>query len=184
MNFIKTEIPDVVIIEPNVFIDQRGYFMESFRKDKFVAAGINAEFLQDNQSYSKFGVLRGLHYQKAPYAQAKLVRVLSGRILDVAVDMRKGSPYFGKHVAVELSAENKKQLYIPRGFAHGFVILSETAEFFYKCDNLYHPESDRGIAFDDSALGINWVIDKESIILSDKDKKHPTLATADNNFVY
>jgi len=184
MNFIKTEIPDVIIIEPNVYIDPRGYFMESFRKDKFVAAEINAEFLQDNQSFSKFGVLRGLHYQKAPYAQAKLVRVLSGRILDVAVDMRKGSPYFGKHIAVELSAENKKQLYIPRGFAHGFVILSETAEFFYKCDNLYHPESDRGIAFDDPALGIDWGIDKESIILSDKDKKHPTLADADNNFVY
>ncbi len=184
MNFIKTEIPDVIIIEPNVYIDPRGYFMESFRKDKFVAAEINAEFLQDNQSFSKFGVLRGLHYQKAPYAQAKLVRVLSGRILDVAVDMRKGSPYFGKHVAVELSAENKKQLYIPRGFAHGFVILSETAEFFYKCDNLYHPESDRGIAFDDPALGIDWGIDKESIILSDKDKKHPALADADNNFVY
>jgi len=184
MNFIKTEIPDVIIIEPNVYIDPRGYFMESFRKDKFVAAEINAEFLQDNQSFSKFGVLRGLHYQKAPYAQAKLVRVLSGRILDVAVDMRKGSPYFGKHVAVELSAENKKQLYIPRGFAHGFVILSETAEFFYKCDNLYHPESDRGIAFDDPALGIDWGVDKDSIILSDKDKKHPALADADNNFVY
>jgi len=184
MNFIQTEIPDVIIIEPNVYIDPRGYFLESFRKDKFVAAGINAEFLQDNQSFSKFGVLRGLHYQKAPFAQAKLVRVLSGRILDVAVDMRKGSPYFGKHVAVELSAENKKQLYIPRGFAHGFVILSETAEFFYKCDNLYHPEADRGIAFDDPALGIDWGIDKNSIILSDKDKKHPALAAADNNFVY
>jgi len=184
MNFIQTEIPDVIIIEPNVYLDPRGYFLESFRKDKFVAAGINAEFLQDNQSFSKFGVLRGLHYQKAPYAQAKLVRVLSGRILDVAVDMRKGSPYFGKHVAVELSAENKKQLYIPRGFAHGFVILSETAEFFYKCDNLYHPEADRGIAFDDPALGIDWGIDKNSIILSDKDKKHPVLAAADNNFVY
>lgn len=184
MNFIQTEIPDVIIIEPNVYLDPRGYFLESFRKDKFVAAGINAEFLQDNQSFSKFGVLRGLHYQKAPYAQAKLVRVLSGRILDVAVDMRKGSPYFGKHVTVELSAENKKQLYIPRGFAHGFVILSETAEFFYKCDNLYHPEADRGIAFDDPALGIDWGIDKNCIILSDKDKKHPALADADNNFVY
>lgn len=184
MKFIPTEIPDVLIVEPRVFTDSRGYFMESFHREKFNAVGINSDFLQDNQSYSKRGVLRGLHYQKAPYAQAKLVRVLSGKILDIAVDIRKGSPYYGKWVGVELSAENKLQLYIPRGFAHGFVILSETAEFFYKCDNLYTPEADRGVSFGDPALGINWLLPSSEFILSDKDKKQPNLAEADNNFVY
>jgi len=172
MNFVRTEIPDVVIIEPKLFGDERGYFTETFRKDKLEDfLGVKLHFCQDNESKSTFGVLRGLHYQKAPFSQTKLVRVLEGKVLDVAVDARKGSPTFGKHVSVELSSENKKQLFVPRGFAHGFVVLSETATFAYKVDNYYHPQSDTGIAFDDEYLGIDWLLKQEDLKLSDKDKK-------------
>ena len=161
MNIIKTEIDGVVILEPKVFGDARGYFFESWNKERYAADGIGCEFIQDNESKSRFGVLRGLHYQALPYTQAKLVRVISGSVLDVAVDIRKGSPTFGKHVAVELSGENKRQLFIPRGFAHGFAVLSDEAVFAYKCDNIYMPSHERGIAFDDPALGIDWRIRPE-----------------------
>lgn len=184
MNIIKTEIPDVVIIEPTIFGDERGWFYESYNREAFEKAGIKNVFLQDNQSFSTKGVLRGLHYQLAPYSQAKLVRVLSGKILDVVVDIRKGSPYYGKWVSVILSAENKNQLFIPRGFAHGFVILSDTADFFYKCDNFYNPAADRGIKFDDKELAIDWQVDLNDLVLSEKDKNHPSFCSAENNFVY
>ena len=176
MNIIKTEIPGVLIIEPKVFGDARGYFFESWNQAAYEAAGITNKWVQDNESRSCFGVLRGLHYQAAPYTQAKIVRVISGAVLDVAVDIRKGSPTYGKHVAVELSAENKRQLYIPRGFAHGFAVLSEEALFAYKCDNVYMPSSERGILFNDPALGINWRIDASRAMLSEKDKLHPAFA--------
>jgi len=176
MNIIKTEIDGVVIFEPKVFGDARGYFFESWNKERYAADGIGCEFIQDNESKSRFGVLRGLHYQALPYTQAKLVRVISGSVLDVAVDIRKGSPTFGKHVAVELSGENKRQLFIPRGFAHGFAVLSDEAVFAYKCDNIYMPSHERGIAFDDPALGIDWRIRPEKWLLSPKDETHPPLA--------
>lgn len=173
MNIIKTEIPGVLIIEPKVFGDARGYFFESWNQAAFEAAGITDKWVQDNESKSSFGVLRGLHYQAAPYTQAKIVRVISGAVLDVAVDIRKGSPTYGKHVAVELSGENKRQLYIPRGFAHGFAVLSDEAVFAYKCDNIYMPSSERGIMFNDPALGIDWCVNPAQWNLSEKDKKHP-----------
>ena len=173
MHFIKTEIDGVYIVEPRVFEDARGYFFESYSKAKFESAGLHYDFIQDNQSKSSYGTVRGLHFQKGEHAQAKLVRVLEGTVLDVAVDLRKGSPTYGKHVAVELSAENKRQLLIPRGFAHGFSVLSETAIFAYKCDNLYCKESEGGIRFDDPALGIDWRVEKGKELLSDKDKVLP-----------
>ena len=180
MNFIRTEIPDVVIIEPKVHGDTRGYFVETFRQDKLeVFLGFKVNFCQDNESKSSYGVLRGLHYQLAPAAQTKLVRVIKGRVLDVAVDIRKGSPTFGEHVAVELTEENKRQLFVPRGFAHGFVVMSDEAVFAYKVDSYYSPKNDRGIAFDDPAIGIQWQIDLSKLQLSDKDTKQPLLETAD-----
>ncbi len=176
---IKTEIDGVLIIEPKVFGDARGYFLESWNQADYEAAGINCNWVQDNESKSGFGVLRGLHFQAAPYTQAKLVRVISGAVLDVAVDVRKGSPTFGKHVAVELSAENKRQLFVPRGFAHGFAVLSDEVLFAYKCDNKYMPSHERGIAFDDPALAIDWKVRPGEWNLSAKDKANPVLAEAD-----
>ena len=180
MNFSRLEIPDVILCEPKVFSDDRGYLTEVFRQDKlddFLGYSIN--FCQYNESKSSYGVLRGLHYQLTPFAQTKLVRVIKGVVLDVAVDIRKGSMSFGKYVAVELSAENKKQLLVPRGFAHGFVVLSEEAIFSYKVDNYYHPDSERGIAFGDKALGIDWQLQSRDLKLSKKDTNHPLFKDAD-----
>ncbi len=179
MKIIETEIPDVKIVVPDVFGDARGYFFESWSSVKYTEAGINCCWVQDNESKSRFGVLRGLHYQAAPYTQAKLVRVIQGAVLDVALDIRKNSPTFGKHVAVELSAENKYQLYVPRGFAHGFAVLSDEVTFAYKCDNLYKPTHERGIRFDDPALGIDWRVTPEQFLLSEKDRKNPLFADAE-----
>ena len=180
MKFTRTSIPDVIMIDPVVHGDERGYFVETFRQDKLEAfLGFQVNFCQDNESKSSQGVLRGLHYQLPPHAQTKLVRVIEGKVLDVAVDIRKGSPTFGKHVAVELTAENKRQLFVPRGFAHGFVVLSQKAIFAYKVDNFYSPECDRGIAFDDVAIGIDWKLTKEQLQLSNKDTKQPLLSQAD-----
>ncbi len=170
MNFIKTKLDGVVIVEPKVFEDARGYFFESYSEAEFTQNGIPNHFVQDNQSQSCYGVIRGLHCQLGEHAQAKLVRVLSGKVLDVAVDVRKGSPTFGQHVAVELSAENKRQLFIPRGFLHGFSVLSEEAVFAYKCDNLYCKESEFGIRYDDPEIGIDWQIPADKIITSEKDR--------------
>lgn len=173
MNIIKTEIEGVIIIEPKVFGDDRGYFFESFSQRKFEEKVCKTTFVQDNESKSKYGVLRGLHFQKSPYAQAKLVRVVKGKVLDVAVDIRKDSPTFGKHVATEISEDNKRQLFIPKGFAHGFVVLSEEAIFQYKCDNYYAQEYEGGILWNDPTLNIDWKLPMEDIILSEKDKKNP-----------
>lgn len=179
MIFTRCEIPDVVLIEPKVHGDERGYFVETFRADKFEEfLGYKVDFCQDNESKSSFGVLRGLHYQLPPFAQSKLVRVVKGRILDVAVDIRVGSPTFGKSVAVELDDNSKKQLFIPRGFAHGFVVLSDEATFAYKVDNFYSLECDSGIAFDDKELAIDWRLDKNDMKLSIKDTKQPSLRSA------
>lgn len=180
MDFIKTAIPDVVIIEPKVHGDDRGYFVETFRHDLLEAyLGHKINFVQDNESKSSKGVFRGLHYQLHPAAQTKLVRVIQGSVLDVAVDIRKGSPTFGKHVAVELSGDNKRQLFVPRGFAHGFLVLEDETTFAYKVDNYYSPENDRGIAFDDVDLGIDWKFSREALKLSDKDTKQPQLHAAE-----
>jgi dTDP-4-dehydrorhamnose 3,5-epimerase len=179
MKFIKTEIPEVVIIEPKVFKDERGYFMESFRQDLFEKNIGRINFIQDNESKSKKGVLRGLHYQLPPFFQSKLVRVIKGSVIDVVVDIRKGSPTFGKYVAVELSEDNKRQLFIPRGFAHGFLVTSEEAVFVYKVDNYYSPESDRNIRFDDPDINIDWNFPKDKILVSEKDKKAPFLKDAE-----
>ena len=170
MNFIKTEIDGVIIVEPRVFTDARGYFFESYNAAEFEKNGSPNIFVQDNQSMSSYGVVRGLHCQTGIHAQAKLVRVLHGTVLDVAVDVRKNSPTFGKYVAVELSADNKRQLFIPRGFLHGFSVLSDTAVFAYKCDNLYAPHSEFGIRFDDPDIGVDWRVPADKIIVSDKDK--------------
>ena len=175
MKVTKTEIDGVFIIEPQVFEDERGCFFESYNKEKLKEQGIDYDFIQDNQSKSKYGTIRGIHFQKGEYAQAKLVRVLEGTVLDVAVDLRKDSPTFGKHVAVELSAENRRQLMIPRGFGHGFSVLSETAVFAYKCDNVYNKASEGGLRYNDPKLGIDWKIDTDKAILSDKDKVNPLL---------
>lgn len=175
MNVIKTEIPDVVIIEPKVFGDSRGYFFESWNKRDFEEAIGPVNWVQDNESKSSYGVVRGLHFQKGDKAQAKLVRVVEGKVLDVAVDIRQGSPTFGKHVAVELSGENHRQVFIPRGFAHGFAVLSKEAVFQYKCDNLYAPEAEGAIAWNDPALGIDWKIPADDVLLSEKDRNHPML---------
>lgn len=182
MEVIKTAIEGPVIIKPRVFNDARGYFYESYNKADFDKEVAPVDFVQDNQSMSSYGVMRGLHFQRPPHAQAKLVRCIQGRVLDVAVDIRKGSPTFGKWVGVELSDENKLQFFIPRGFAHGFVVLSETAVFQYKCDNFYAPEADGGISILDSSLGIDWKIDIENAILSEKDKNHPMLADFETPF--
>ncbi len=185
MNFIPQGIPEVVLIEPVVHGDHRGYFVETFRQDKFEeAVGYQIPFCQDNESRSSKGVLRGLHFQLPPFAQSKLVRVIEGEVLDVAVDIRQGSPTFGQHVAVKLTGEDKRQLFIPRGFAHGFVVLSETAIFAYKVDNYYSPECDRGLAFDDPVLGIDWGLKAEYLKLSDKDLNQPTLAELKDLFDY
>ncbi|WP_423127228.1 dTDP-4-dehydrorhamnose 3,5-epimerase [Gaoshiqia sp. Z1-71] len=178
MNIIETNIADVLILEPRVFEDDRGYFFESFSAKYFQNEADPVVFVQDNESKSGYGVLRGLHFQKGIYAQAKLVRVIEGRVLDVAVDIRNGSATFGQHVAVELSGGNKRQLFIPRGFAHGFVVLSENAVFQYKCDNYYAPQHEGAIAWDDPELNIDWKIDPRDIVLSEKDKKHPRLKNA------
>jgi dTDP-4-dehydrorhamnose 3,5-epimerase len=185
VEFIPQSIPDVWVIEPKVHGDDRGYFVETFRQDKFEdALGYKVNFIQDNESKSSKGVLRGLHFQLAPHAQSKLVRVIEGAVLDVAVDIRKGSPSFGQHVAVELSDDNKKQLFIPRGFAHGFVVLTDTATFTYKVDNYYSPECDRGLAFDDIDLNIDWQLTKQQLLLSDQDTQQPTLAVLTDCFDY
>ena len=178
MKVIDTEIEGLVILEPQVFGDDRGYFFESFSLKRFEEKVRKTVFVQDNESKSKYGVLRGLHYQLPPYTQAKLVRVVKGRVLDVAVDIRKGSPTFGKHVAVELSEENKLQFFLPKGFAHGFAVLSEEAVFQYKCDEYYAPDHEGAIRYDDPELGIDWKLPVEDIILSEKDKKHPRLQDA------
>lgn len=180
MKFLRTDIPDVVRIEPTLFGDHRGYFTETFRQDKLEEfLGFQLGFCQDNESKSEFGVLRGLHFQLPPFSQSKLVRVTEGKVLDVAVDIRKGSPTFGKYVAEELSSENRLQLFVPRGFAHGFVVLSDSAVFNYKVDNYYNPQADRGLAFDDPALGIDWFLQLDQLKLSEKDKKQPLLKDAD-----
>ena len=179
MNVIDTELEGVKIIEPRIFGDARGYFFESWNEQKYKDAGIDCNWVQDNESKSRFGVLRGLHFQAAPYTQAKLVRVIQGAVLDVALDIRKGSPTFGKHIAVELSAENKRQLFVPRGFAHGFVVLSEEVIFAYKCDNAYMPSHERGVAFNDPALGIDWRVNLSEYILSPKDTQNPLFADAE-----
>lgn len=178
MNYIKTEIEGVYIIEPRVFNDARGYFFEAWKKDEFEQNVCKTTFIQDNESRSSYGVLRGLHYQKGEYSQAKLVRVIKGRVLDVAVDIRKSSPTFGKHVMVELSEDNKRQLFIPRGFAHGFLVLSDDAIFTYKVDNVYAPQYEAGIRWNDETLAIKWPIDPKDVVTSEKDLRASTLQEA------
>lgn len=182
MEVIKTAIEGLVIIEPKVFKDARGYFFESFSQREFDEKVMPINFVQDNESLSTYGVMRGLHYQKMPYTQSKLVRCTKGKVLDVAVDIRKGSPTFGQHVAVELTEENHQQVFIPRGFAHGFAVLSETAVIQYKCDNFYAPQADAGIQLRDEDLGIDWRIPTSEAILSEKDLKHPLLKDFDSPF--
>lgn len=185
MKVIETAIPGVLILEPKVFGDERGYFLESWNKRDFEAAiGREIRFVQDNESKSRYGVLRGLHFQTGSHSQSKLVRVVSGRVLDVAVDIRKGSPWFGRHVCCELSGENHRQFFIPRGFAHGFSVLSEEAVFQYKCDRLYAPEAEGAIAWNDPALGIDWGLPEADIILSEKDKHHLPLSQSSDLFDY
>ena len=184
MQIQKTNIEGLIVIQPRIFLDARGYFFESYSKKVLDEQVRTVNFVQDNESKSSFGVLRGLHFQKPPYAQSKLVRVIHGRVLDVAVDIRKGSPTYGQWMAVELSGEKQNQLFIPRGFAHGFSVLSDEAVFQYKCDNFYHPESEGAIAWDDPQLNIDWQLPKESIILSQKDTHHPLLAEIESPFDY
>jgi dTDP-4-dehydrorhamnose 3,5-epimerase len=176
MPFIPTALPGVVIFEPKVFGDSRGYFFESYNANVFKEAGIDVTFVQDNESRSNYGVLRGLHFQQAPYMQAKLVRVAQGKVLDVVVDIRAGSPHFGRWISVELSGENRRQIFVPRGYAHGFVSLSEEVVLLYKCDNFYNPASEAGIRYDDAALNIDWQIPAKDICLSPKDEKLPALS--------
>lgn len=184
MEVIKTSIEGVVIIEPRIFRDARGYFFESFSQKEFDEKIRPIQFVQDNESMSSYGVMRGLHFQRPPYTQSKLVRCVRGRVLDVAVDIRKGSPTYGQHVAVELTEENHRQFFIPRGFAHGFAVLSETAVFQYKCDNFYAPQDDGGISIKDESLGIDWQIPVEKAILSEKDLRHIRLEEFDSPFDY
>ena len=184
MPFIKTNFPGLLIYEPELFEDSRGYFFESYNEKEFITGGIDIKFVQDNQARSSYGVIRGLHFQLPPFAQSKLIRVLSGSICDIAVDIRKGSPAFGKAFSIELSAGNKKQLLIPKGFAHGYSVISETAEVFYKCDSFYHKEAESGIIYNDNALNIDWKIPAGKAILSDKDLKYPCLANCKNIFVF
>ena len=182
MNVIKTDIEGVLIIEPRLFRDARGYFFESFSQREFDEKVRHIDFCQDNESMSSYGVMRGLHFQRPPYTQSKLVRCVRGRVLDVAVDIRKGSPTYGQHVAVELTEDNHRQFFIPRGFAHGFSVLSETAIFQYKCDNFYAPQADGGISIKDDSLGIDWKIPTENALLSEKDTKHELLKDFDSPF--
>ncbi len=182
MNVIKTEIEGVVIIEPQIFKDARGYFFESYSKREFDEKVLPVDFVQDNESMSTKGVMRGLHFQRPPYTQSKLVRCVKGRVLDVAVDIRKGSPTYGKHVAIELSEDNHRQFFVPRGFAHGFAVLSDVAIFQYKCDNYYHPEAESGISIADQSLGIDWMIDLANANLSEKDLKHTLLKDFNSPF--
>lgn len=184
MEVIKTDIEGVVIIEPRIFKDARGYFFESFSQREFDEKIEHIEFCQDNESMSSYGVMRGLHFQRPPYTQSKLVRCVKGAVLDVAVDIRKGSPTYGKHVAIELTEDNHRQFFIPKGFAHGFAVLSETAVFQYKCDNFYHPEADGGISILDESLGIDWRIPIDKAILSEKDTKHALLKDFDSPFTF
>lgn len=184
MPFQKTDIPDLLVFEPKVFEDSRGYFFEAYNEQAFLQEGVQIRFVQDNQSHSSRGVIRGLHYQLPPYAQTKLVRVLQGRILDVAVDIRQGSPTFGRHFLVELSAENRKQLFIPAGFAHGFSVVSETATVLYKCDQFYHKESEEGIRYDDPFLNIDWQVKKDEAVVSEKDLALPLFSQCKNSFEY
>lgn len=183
INVIKTDIEGVLIIDPKVFGDARGYFLESFNaKDFAEKTGLNINFVQDNESMSSYGVMRGLHFQRPPYTQSKLVRCVKGAVLDVAVDIRKGSPTYGQHVAVELTEDNHRQFFVPRGFAHGFAVLSETAVFQYKCDNYYAPQADGGISILDESLGIDWKIPTDKALLSEKDTKHALLKDFDSPF--
>ncbi len=182
MEVLKTAIDGVVIIEPRIFKDARGYFFESYSKKEFDEKVRTVEFVQDNESMSTRGVMRGLHFQRPPYTQSKLVRCVKGRVLDVAVDIREGSPTYGKHVAVELSEDNHRQFFVPRGFAHGFAVLSDVAVFQYKCDNYYHPEADGGISIADASLGIDWMLDPNEALLSEKDTRHPLLADFESPF--
>lgn len=185
MKATTQSIPDVFVLEPEVHGDYRGYFVETFHQDEIEAVlGFKVNFVQDNESKSSKGVLRGLHFQSPPHAQSKLVRVIEGSVMDVVVDIRVGSPTFGQHIAIELSGDNKKQIFVPRGFAHGFVVLSDIATLVYKVDNYYSPECDRGLAFDDKMLNIDWQLPKEKLRLSDKDTKHPSLSKLDNCFNY
>ena len=185
MKVLKTAIEGLQIIEPTVFGDSRGYFFESYNKQRFKdETGLDIDFVQDNESMSSYGVMRGLHFQRPPFSQRKLVRCVKGKVLDVAVDIRKGSPTYGQHVAVELTEDNHRQFFVPRGFAHGFAVLSQTAIFQYKCDNFYAPQADGGINIKDETLGIDWQIPMDRAILSDKDLKHPNLADFDSPFEY
>ena len=184
MPFIKTDFPGLIIFEPKVFGDHRGYFYESYNAKSFKEGGIEADFVQDNQARSTYGVLRGLHYQLGEHAQAKLVRVIEGTVLDVVVDLREGSPTYGQSYEIELSAENKRQLFVPRGFAHGYVVLSETAEFFYKCDNFYNKESEGGLIYNDSQLNIDWKVDLSKAQLSEKDLILPVLGKHHGSFTF
>jgi dTDP-4-dehydrorhamnose 3,5-epimerase len=184
MKIIETPIPGLVIIEPGVFIDERGYFFESYQQKRYADAGLAEHFIQDNESKSTRGVVRGLHYQLNPFAQAKLVRVIQGAVYDVALDLRKGSPTFGQYFGIELNEENKLQLFIPRGLAHGFSVLTKTAVFSYKCDNIYQKESERAVNINDPKLNIDWKIKLQNQIISEKDKVAPLLEEAEKNFVY
>lgn len=182
MKIEQTPIKDLQIIIPTVFTDERGYFFEAYHQQKLEDLGLSIDFIQDNQSFSQKGTIRGLHYQNPPYAQSKLVRVLSGEIMDVAVDLRKDSPTFGQHFSILLSAENQKQLFIPQGFAHGFSVLSETATILYKCDQVYHKESEGGIRFDDAELNIDWGVELQSAVVSEKDMALPNLGLCNSQF--
>ena len=184
MPFTKTEFSGLLVFEPKVYGDSRGYFFESYNQKAFLEEGIEIVFIQDNQASSSFGVIRGLHFQLQPYAQTKLIRVLSGKIIDTVVDIRKNSPTYGKTYSIELSSENKKQLLVPKGFAHGYSVISETAEVFYKCDVFYHKESEGGIAWNDPALNINWQIPAENVKVSEKDSFYPSLENCQHNFSY
>lgn len=184
MKIIETPLPDLFIVEPSVFKDARGYFFEAYNHKKFQSHGIDIQFVQDNESQSEYGVIRGLHYQLAPYSQSKLVRVVMGKILDVAVDIRRNSPTFGKHFSLEIEAEKKQMLFIPKGFAHGFSVLSKNAIVLYKCDALYNHEAERGIMYNDPKLNIDWKVKPSEAIVSAKDKVHPTLENTDTNFFY
>jgi len=184
MPFIKTPFPGLIVFEPKVFEDNRGYFLESYNQKLFSEEGIEINFVQDNQARSSFGVVRGLHFQKDPFAQTKLIRVLSGQIIDVAVDIRKGSPTYGQAYTILLSAENKKQLLVPKGFAHGYSVISETAEVFYKCDEFYHKESEGGISWNDPALEIDWQIPADKLTVSEKDKQYDLLEKSDYGFIF
>jgi len=184
MAFIKTSLPGVIVFEPVVYPDERGFFFETYNKQLFLSNNISNEFVQDNQSYSVYGVIRGLHYQKQPYAQAKLVRVLHGEILDVVLDLRAGSPGFGKIYEIRLSAENKKQIFVPKGFAHGFSVLSETAVISYKCDHFYNKQSEAGIRFNDTFLNINWQIPQNKTLISEKDTNLPAFDPSVSDFIY